>query len=83
MAGLLVETCGSRLSIIYPVCDTWEELFIKVLDLIFDVEEEVQDADEVTRMLRKAMMGKFAPQLLRHLMTGGRKIIPKLVHSGL
>lgn len=81
--GFPVETYGGRLPMIYPVSDTWEELFTKVLNTTFDVEEEVQGVDEDMRMLRKAMMEKVVPRLLRPLETGDRKIVARLVHSDL
>lgn len=74
--GFPVETYGGRLPMIYPVCDTWEELFTKVLNTTFDVEEEVQGVDEDMQMLRKAIMEKVVPRLLRPLETGDRKLIP-------
>lgn len=81
--GFPVESYVGRVPMIYPVSDTWEEVFTKVLTTIFDNEEKVQGVDEEMQKLRKAMMEKVVPRLLRPLETGGRKIVPRLVHSDL
>lgn len=81
--GFPVPTYGGRLPMIYPPSDTWEECFTKVMDTVFDVEEQAQGPDEDMRALRKDIMEKVIPRLLRPMETGGRKLTPRLVHSDL
>jgi fructosamine-3-kinase len=81
--GFPVDTYRGRIPMIYPVSDTWEELFTSVMGTTFDVEEQTQGPDEDMQMLRKGIMEKVIPRLLRPLETGGRKLVPRLVHSDL
>ncbi|KAI0123278.1 Fructosamine kinase-domain-containing protein [Xylariales sp. AK1849] len=81
--GFPVATYGGRLPMIYPVSDTWEELFTRVMVATFDVEEETQGPDEDLKMLRQGIMENVIPRLLRPLETGGRTLTPRLVHSDL
>lgn len=47
------------------------------------MKEETQDSDEEMRELRKGLMGRVIPRLLRSLETGGRVLVPRLVHRDL
>jgi protein-ribulosamine 3-kinase len=81
--GFPVPTYGGRLPMIYPVTDTWEDLFVQVMNTTFDVEELTQGPDDDMQMLRKGIMDKVLPRLLRPMETEGRKLVPRLVHSDL
>lgn len=81
--GFPVPTYGCRLPMIYPVSDTWEGLFTQVMETTFDVEELTQGPEDDMRMLRKGIMEKVIPRLLRPMETEGRKLVPRLVHSDL
>lgn len=67
----------------FPECDTWEECFTRGLSGTFDEEEETHGADPELTELRKALMEKVIPRLLRPLETEGRKVIPTLIHGDL
>jgi protein-ribulosamine 3-kinase len=64
-------------------CDTWEECFSRGIQRFFDMEEESQGYDEEMAELRKGIVEKVIPRLLRPLETEGRKVIPRLVHGDL
>ncbi|KAK8052076.1 hypothetical protein PG993_003461 [Apiospora rasikravindrae] len=81
--GFPVPTYGGRLPMLYPPSDTWEELFTQVMDTTFVVEEESQGVDADMQALREAIMTKVIPRLLRPMETGGRSLVPRLVHSDL
>lgn len=68
---------------VFPVCDTWEECFTRGLTGTFGAEEATHGSDEEFRELRKQLMEKVIPRLLRPLETEGRKIVPTLVHGDL
>ncbi|KAK8127505.1 hypothetical protein PG984_008613 [Apiospora sp. TS-2023a] len=83
--GFPVPTYGGRLPMIHPPSDTWEALFTQVMDTAFSVEEESQGGvDEDMQALRRAIMTKVIPRLLRPMeIGGGRILVPRLVHSDL
>lgn len=81
--GFPVPTYGGRIPMIYPVSDSWEDLFTRVMNTTFDVEEQTQGPDEDMQKLRKGIVEKVIPRLLRPLETEGRKLVPRLVHSDL
>ncbi|KAK8080654.1 hypothetical protein PG997_008472 [Apiospora hydei] len=54
-----------------------------VMETAFAVEEESQGADADMQALRVAIMTKVIPRLLRPMETGGRSLVPRLVHSDL
>lgn len=68
---------------IYPESDSWEETFSQGLSATFDLEERVQGPDEEWSQLRKDLFEKVIPRLLRPLQTGGRSIVPTIVHGDL
>lgn len=82
--GFPVPTYG-RLPMIYPPSDTWEALFTQVMNTTFNIEEESQGGTEQDmQVLRKAIMTKAIPKLLRPMENGGgRSLVPRLVHSDL
>jgi protein-ribulosamine 3-kinase len=81
--GFPVITFQGRLPQNTFECDTWEESFSHGIELFFQAEEEAQGFDEEMAALRKGIMEKVIPRLLRPLETGGNKIEPCLVHGDL
>lgn len=76
-------TYGGRNPQFFPPSTTWEESFSRGLSSIFDLEEEMQGPDEEMRRLRDGLMERVIPRLLRPLETGGRVLVPRLVHGDL
>ncbi|KAK3899686.1 hypothetical protein C8A05DRAFT_17911 [Staphylotrichum tortipilum] len=83
MFGFPLTMYGGRNPQIFPLCKTWEECFSLGIGDIFDREETVQGVDGEMRALRVALTTKIIPRLLRPLETGGRKLVPTLVHGDL
>ncbi|KAF2751821.1 hypothetical protein M011DRAFT_516270 [Sporormia fimetaria CBS 119925] len=81
--GFPVTTYHGRFPQDTTKCDTWEESFSRSMSRFFELEEESQGFDEEMAQLRKALMEKVIPRLLRPMETEGRKIIPSLVHGDL
>ncbi|KAJ8132029.1 hypothetical protein O1611_g1596 [Lasiodiplodia mahajangana] len=79
--GFPYETFGGRLAQLFPVTNSWEETFKSGVERIFDVEERSQGPDEDMAKLRKGIIEKVIPRLLRPLETGPNKIQPRLVHG--
>ena len=64
--------------------DTWEAFFTKAMRKMVDLEEASQgSSDEEFESLKAQLFSKVIPRLLRPLETGGRSVIPCLVHSDL
>ncbi|KAK5632690.1 hypothetical protein RRF57_008404 [Xylaria bambusicola] len=63
--------------------ENWEETFTSELQRIFDSEKNTQSYDEEVARLRKAIIEKVIPRLVRPLETGPHKILPRLVHGDL
>lgn len=76
-------TYGGRNPQFFPPSTTWEESFSRGLSSIFDLEEEIQGPDEGMRGFRDGLMARVIPRLLRPLETGGRVLVPRLVHGDL
>lgn len=81
--GFPVETHSGALPMISPPSDTWEELFTRVMDTLFDVEERAQGRDPNMQLLREGIMSKVIPRLLRPMEANGRMVVPTLVHADL
>lgn len=81
--GFPVTTYQGRLPQNTTECGTWEECFSNGIEQFFEAEEEAQGFDEEMARLRKGIMEKVIPRLLRPLETGGNKIQPRLVHGDL
>ena len=81
--GFPVTTYQGRLPQDTSECDTWEECFSRGIRRFFELEEESQGYDEEMAELRKGIMEKVIPRLLRPLEVEGRKVIPRLVHGDL
>lgn len=81
--GFPVTTYQGRLPQDTTECDTWEECFSRGIRRFFEMEEESQGYDKEMADLRKGIMEKVIPRLLRPLETGNREIVPRLVHGDL
>ncbi|KXG50319.1 Fructosamine/Ketosamine-3-kinase [Penicillium griseofulvum] len=81
--GFPVTTYQGRLPQNTTECDRWEESFSNGIEQFFKAEEEAQGFDEEMVALRRAIMGKVIPQLLRPLEADGNKIQTCLVHGDL
>lgn len=81
--GFPITTYQGRLPQDTTECDTWEECFTRSIQRFFEQEEESQGYDEEMVELRNAILKKVIPRLLRPLETGGRKVLPRLVHGDL
>ncbi|KAK0118305.1 hypothetical protein ONS95_012599 [Cadophora gregata] len=81
--GFLIGTFAGNSSQIFPVSDTWEECFTHGLKHVFANEVATHGIDEEFEMLKKSVVEKVIPRLLRPLETGGRSITPRLVHGDL
>ncbi|KAL4968577.1 Fructosamine kinase-domain-containing protein [Aspergillus stella-maris] len=81
--GFPVTTYQGRLAQATKECDTWEESFSSGMEQFFKAEEEAQGPDEEMTELRRGIMETVIPRLLRPLETGGRKVIPRLIHGDL
>ncbi len=81
--GFSITMYGGKNPQTFPVCETWEECFSRGIGDIFEREERIQGVDGEMTMLREALMGKIIPRLLRPLETGGRCLVPTLVHGDL
>lgn len=81
--GFPVRTSQGRLPQNTTECDTWEECFSNGIDHFFEAEQEAQGFDEEMAALRKTIMEKVIPRLLRPLETGGNTIDPCLIHGDL
>ncbi|KAL8912459.1 MAG: hypothetical protein Q9171_002552 [Xanthocarpia ochracea] len=64
-------------------CDSWEEWFARALKRMLEEEENSHGPDEELAILTEAIFEKVIPRLLRPLETGGRQILPCLIHSDL
>lgn len=81
--GFPYETFGGRNPQLFPVSTSWEETFTSGMQRIFDSEENTHGYDEDMAQLRKAIIEKVIPRLIRPLETGPDKIQPRLVHGDL
>ncbi|KAI0109258.1 Fructosamine kinase-domain-containing protein [Nemania sp. FL0031] len=79
--GFPYETFGGRLPQFFPVTNSWEETFKSGVERTFDIEEKSHGFDEDMTQLRKGIIEKVIPRLLRPLETGPNKIQPRLVHG--
>jgi protein-ribulosamine 3-kinase len=64
-------------------CDSWEEFYIQNITRVLAFEERTQGSSTELRELAIQMIEKVIPRLLRPLETGGRKIMPTLIHGDL
>ena len=81
--GFPYETFGGRNPQLFPVSTSREDTFTSGMQRIFDNEENPHGYDEDMAQLRKAIIEKVIPRLIRPLETGPDKIQPRLVHGDL
>lgn len=81
--GFPVATYQGRLPQDPSETDTWEECFANNVKIMFDHELASQGPDDEITQLREKIMSKVIPRLLRPMETGGRKMVPRLVHGDL
>lgn len=67
----------------FPLSDSWEHTFSEGMQQTFGLEEAAHGPDEELTKLKTALVEKVIPRLLRPLQTGGRNIVPTLVHGDL
>ena len=64
--------------------DTWEKCYTAVFAEMMEIEALAQGSDdEEFEELKRKMVALVIPRLLRPLETGGRKVIPCLIHTDL
>ncbi|KAK4445762.1 Fructosamine/Ketosamine-3-kinase [Podospora aff. communis PSN243] len=63
--------------------DSWVKFFDNGLRHVLNLREERGGPSEELNSLLPALFGKVIPRLLRPLETGGRKVVPALVHGDL
>ena len=64
--------------------ETWEKFFTKAMKRMLELEElSYGRADEEFEELKRKLLTRVIPRLLRPLESGGRKVIPCLIHSDL
>ncbi|RYP02988.1 hypothetical protein DL765_010637 [Monosporascus sp. GIB2] len=79
--GFPYEVYGGRLPQFFPLTDSWEQTFTAGLQRSFDNEENTHGYDEDMAYLRKGIIEKVIPRLIRPLEYGPNKIKPRLVHG--
>ncbi|KAK7976946.1 fructosamine/ketosamine-3-kinase [Apiospora saccharicola] len=82
--GWHVAIAGGRIPVIVDKSSSWEDFFTRYMRYMFRAEEIAQGlrAPEMERLV-SLLFGKFIPRLLRPLETGGRGIVPTLLHTNL
>lgn len=63
--------------------DSWEAFFTVSMERLMMVIEETQGPDPEMKDLLEKIIAKVIPRLLRPLETGGRQIVPRLIHGDL
>ncbi|RYP80817.1 hypothetical protein DL769_002287 [Monosporascus sp. CRB-8-3] len=81
--GFPYKVYGGRLPQFFPVTNSWEQTFTAGLQRVFDSEENTHGYDEDMAYLRKGIIDKVIPRLIRPLEHGPNKIKPRLVHGDL
>ncbi len=67
---------GGRAPTFFPVSDSWEETFVGAMQHSFELEKATHGYDEDMEYLRKNIIKKVIPRLIRPL-----RIIARLVHG--
>lgn len=62
---------------------SWEKFFYKNMEKCMEFEDQAQGSDPEVTTLKTALLEKVIPRLLRPLETGGRNIVPCLIHNDL
>ncbi|KAK8066273.1 Fructosamine kinase-domain-containing protein [Apiospora hydei] len=82
--GFPIATYQGRLPQDPTWCDTWEECFSRNLDIMFEHELQAQGpGDAELAELRRTVMTRVVPRLLRPMESGGRRVVPRLIHGDL
>ncbi len=63
--------------------DSWEAFFTVSMERLMLVIEEAQGPDLELKDLLEQVIDLVIPRLLRPLETGGRQIVPRLIHGNL
>ena len=81
--GFNVPTHLANIAIDNSWQDSWETWYTSAMEQMFELEEKSHGKNEEFEALKKQLFEKVIPRLLRPLESGGRKVIPCLVHSDL
>jgi protein-ribulosamine 3-kinase len=81
--GFPVPTYQGNLPQDTTECHTWEEIFTRGVQRMFELEEASQGHDEEMTHLSNAIIEKVIPRRLRPLETEGKSVTPCLVHGDL
>jgi protein-ribulosamine 3-kinase len=81
--GWPYRTFGGNKAQNFPVSTSWEECFSVGMRGIFAAELETHGEEQEFQELAQSILEKVIPRLLRPLETGGRAIVPCLVHGDL
>ncbi|KAK8038537.1 hypothetical protein PG993_006948 [Apiospora rasikravindrae] len=84
MYGWHVVIAGGRIPVVVGKSDSWEDFFTRYMRHMFRAEEITQGprTPELER-LSSLLFTRLIPRLLRPLETGGRNIVPTLLHTNL
>ena len=63
--------------------DSWEAWYTIALQQMFSLEELSHEKNAEFEALKELLFDKVVPRLLRPLESGGRKVVPCLIHSDL
>ncbi|KAK8095006.1 Fructosamine kinase-domain-containing protein [Apiospora hydei] len=82
--GWHVPIAGGQMPVIVAKSHSWEDLFTRYMRYMFRAEEITQGprTPEIER-LTGVLFNRIIPRLLRPLETGGRELIPRLLHTDL
>ncbi|KAI0156340.1 Fructosamine kinase-domain-containing protein [Xylariaceae sp. FL1272] len=82
--GWHVPMAGGQLPVMVAKSASWEDFFTRYMRYIFRAEEVAQGPrpPEIER-LTTLLFNRIIPRLLRPLETGGRTIVPRLLHTDL
>jgi len=81
--GFPVPTYMGQMAQYTTWTDSWEEFFTNAMRELYGIIEREQGPDPELKGQLDLIFEKVIPRLLRPLETGGRKIIPRLIHGDL
>ncbi len=79
--GFAIPTYKGTLPQYNKWTDSWEDFFSQSMRQFMMAEERSQGPDPEMQELCQSILKKVIPRLLRPLETGGRKIMPRLIHG--
>ncbi|KAI0156578.1 Fructosamine kinase-domain-containing protein [Xylariaceae sp. FL1272] len=80
--GWHVPMASGQLPLTLPKSNSWEFIFMQYMRFLFRAEEIAQGPrSEVMERLVTALFDRIIPRLIRPLETGGREIVPRLLHT--